>query len=266
MTTPQAVSPSDLQLLLAGFPPPTLVDVRRAEAFTRDPRVIPGALRRLPETVSAWAGELDPWRRVVVYCVHGHEVGQDAAAALRARGLDAVHLAGGIEAWQDRGGRTVPHAAPTRWVTRARPKIDRIACPWLVRRFVDPAAEFHYVPAAQVRAFAAANGATPYDVADVPYGHAGDRCSFDAFIRLHGLADPALDCLAAIVRAADTGVPALSPEAPGLLAASLGLSELFADDHAMLRAGMQMYDALYLWCRAQMRAEAESAAAAGAGA
>ncbi len=249
-----AISPSELAERLAGFPGVTLVDVRRAEAFAADPHVIPGAWKRAPEDAAQWAGELEPWRDVVVYCTAGHEVGRDAAAALRAHGMSARHLDGGIAAWRAAGGRVVPYAPPTRWVTRARPKIDRIACPWLVRRFVDPAAEFFYVPVAEVHAFAAANGATPYDVAGADYGHVGDRCSFDAFIARHGLADPALLRLATIVRAADTGTPEASPQAPGLLAASAGLSALFADDHAMLRAGMLVYDALYLWCRANAEA------------
>ncbi len=141
------------------------------------------------------------------------------------------------------------YAPPTRWVTRARPKIDRIACPWLVRRFIDPSAEFFYVPSAEVRAFAAANAATPYDVPDVTYTHSGAQCSFDAFIRLHELSDPALADLATIVRAADTNALGLAPQAPGLLAVSLGLSASFADDHAMLRWGMLVYDALYASCR-----------------
>ena len=250
MDTETAVSPEQLDRRRAGFPGVTLVDVRRVEAFAADPYVIPGALRRVPEAVADWAADLDPWREVIVYCKAGHEVGSGAAAALRARGLSARHLAGGIAAWRAAGGRVVPHAPATRWVTRARPKIDRIACPWLVRRFIDPAAEFHFVPADEVGAFAAARGATPFDVPNAAYGHVGDRCSFDAFIRLHGLDDPALADLATIVRAADTGMPEASAQAAGLLATSAGLSALFADDHAMLHAGMVVYDALYLWCRA----------------
>ena len=175
-------------------------------------------------------------------------------AALRRAGFDAAHLVGGIHAWREHGGAIAPHAPPSRWVTRARPKIDRIACPWLVRRFIDPSAEFFYVPGADVAAFAAANGATPYDVPGVAYTHDGPHCSFDAFIRLHALADPGLADLAVIVRAADTGTLPLAAQAPGLLAVSLGLSTMFADDHAMLRAGMLVYDALYAWCR-QARAE-----------
>jgi hypothetical protein len=136
-----------------------------------------------------------------------------------------------------------------KWVTRARPKIDRIACPWLVARFIDPAAEFLYVPADQVRAVAADTGAIPYDIPGVEYGHVGEQCSFDAFLRLHKLTDPALERLAVIVRGADTGRLDLAPECAGLLAQSLGLSALYPDDHEMLRHGMAMYDAYYAWLR-----------------
>ncbi|MFN3750921.1 MAG: chromate resistance protein ChrB domain-containing protein [Thiobacillus sp.] len=136
-----------------------------------------------------------------------------------------------------------------KWVTRARPKIDRIACPWLVARFIDPAAEFLYVPAGQVLAVAADTGAIPYDIPGVEYGHVGEQCSFDAFLRIHKLDDPALERLAVIVRGADTGRPDLAPECAGLLAQSLGLSALYPDDHEMLRHGMAMYDAYYAWLR-----------------
>ena len=136
-----------------------------------------------------------------------------------------------------------------KWITRERPKIDRIACPWLIRRFIDPAAEFFYVPSDEVRAFAAGEGATAYDIPDVDYSHVGPECSFDAFIRRHELGHPALDELARIVRAADTSALHLAAQAPGLVAASLGLSAMFADDHAMLKWGMLVYDSLYAWCR-----------------
>jgi rhodanese-related sulfurtransferase len=253
MNTEPGIRPSQLSKALADFPPVTLVDVRRDEAFARDRNVVPGAIKRAPEAVAQWAGELDAWRRVVVYCVHGLEVGRNAAAALRERGLDARHLEGGIEAWRENGERVVSYAEPTRWVTRARPKIDRIACPWLVRRFIDPSAQFFYVPADEVRAFAEAHRATPFDIAGVTYGHSGEQCTFDAFIRLHELRAPGLSELATIVRGADTNALSLAAQAPGLLAASQGLSLLFEDDHAMLRAGMMMYDALYLWCRSRAR-------------
>ncbi|MEP7182153.1 MAG: chromate resistance protein ChrB domain-containing protein [Betaproteobacteria bacterium] len=249
-----AVTPLELKQRLAAFPPPTLVDVRRPAVFDADPAVIPGAIKRDPGTIAEWADGIEPWRPVVVYCAHGHELSQNDAASLRARGLDARSFDGGLDAWRAAGLATVPYAPPTRWVTRERPKIDRIACPWLVRRFVDPSAEFFYVPPAQVRSFAAANGATAYDIPDVPYSHVGPECSFDAFIRRHKLDHPALATLAKIVRGADTGVLDLAPQAPGLVAASLGLSALFADDHAMLKWGMLVYDALYEWCR-QAQAE-----------
>ena len=137
----------------------------------------------------------------------------------------------------------------TRWVTRERPKIDRIACPWLISRFIDSGAEFIYVPAGEVMQVAKERDATPYDVPGVHFGHEGECCSFDAFIRHYRLTDPALERLATIVRAADTSRPGLAAEAPGLLAISSGLSRNFADDHEMLRHGMVMYDALYAWCR-----------------
>ncbi|SDR87220.1 chromate resistance protein ChrB domain-containing protein [Pseudomonas oryzae] len=135
-----------------------------------------------------------------------------------------------------------------KWVTRERPKIDRIACPWLVARFIDEDPEFLYVPADDVLKVATDTGAIPYDVPNVELGHHGDRCSFDAFIEKYKLDDPALNKLALIVRAADCSQPQLAKEAAGLLAISKGLSLNFADDHEMLKAGMVVYDALYAWC------------------
>lgn len=135
-----------------------------------------------------------------------------------------------------------------KWITREHPKIDRIACPWLVARFVDESPEFLYVPAEEVMRIAAETGAIPYDVPGVELDHHGDRCSFDAFIAKYAIKDAALDKLALIVRAADCGQPALAKEAAGLLAISKGLSLNFTDDHEMLRHGMTIYDALYAWC------------------
>ncbi|HBO7199570.1 TPA: chromate resistance protein ChrB domain-containing protein [Pseudomonas aeruginosa] len=134
------------------------------------------------------------------------------------------------------------------WITRERPKIDRIACPWLIARFIDESPEFLYVPSGDVMRIAAETGATPYDVSGVELGHQGDQCSFDAFIAKYQLTDPSLQKLAIIVRAADCAQPQLAKEAAGLLAISKGLSLNFADDHEMLKAGMVMYDALYAWC------------------
>ncbi|MCO6419243.1 chromate resistance protein [Siccirubricoccus sp. KC 17139] len=138
----------------------------------------------------------------------------------------------------------------TKWVTRERPKIDRIACPWLIRRFIEPDAEFHYVPTDQVFAVAKETGAVPYDIPGAePFSHDGELCSFDAFIKHYGLNDSALDRLAVIVRGADTARHDLAPEASGLHAISMGLSANIPDDHAMLEQGMIIYDALYAWCR-----------------
>jgi len=144
-----------------------------------------------------------------------------------------------------------------KWETRERPKIDRIACPWLIARFIDPEAEFIYVPAPDVMKVAEETGAIPFDVPGVKYGHEGELCSFDAFIKHHSLTDPALHDLAVIVRGADTGRPDLAPQCPGLLAQSLGLSAMFRDDHEMLKHGMVMYDAYYAWLK-QARGEAHS--------
>lgn len=140
-----------------------------------------------------------------------------------------------------------------KWVTRERPKIDRIACPWLIARFIDREPEFLYVPANQVLATAEATGAVPYDIPGVEMSHVGERCSFDAFLSKYGLADPALLQLAAIVRGADTSRLDLTPQSAGLYALSLGLSHNFPDDHEMLRHGLVMYDALYAWCQSCQR-------------
>lgn len=141
-----------------------------------------------------------------------------------------------------------PDGKPSRWVTRERPKIDRIACPWLIARFIDQDAEFLYVPADRVLTVANEADAVPYDIPDVELSHVGELCSFDAFLTKHQLSDPALSKLAVIVRGADTSRLDLTPQSAGLYALSLGLSEMFADDHEMLRHGMVLYDALYAWC------------------
>ena len=135
-----------------------------------------------------------------------------------------------------------------KWVTRERPKIDRIACPWLIQRFIEKTPEFLYVPSDRVLAVAEETGAIPYDIPVVELSHVGERCSFDAFLAKYELKDPALQQLAVIVRGADTSRLDLSPQSPGLYALSLGLSDVFPDDHEMLRHGMVMYDALYAWC------------------
>jgi hypothetical protein len=210
-------------------------------------------------------------RELVAYCVHGHEVSQNAARQLREAGFNARFLEGGIEHWQQDAlplmGKDAPlglpatPGAPSRWITRERPKIDRIACPWLIRRFIDPLAQFLYVPSDQVVAAAQREKAIPYDVPDVRISHRGpegELCSFDALIADCGLDDPCLHELAKIVRGADTGKPELTPQSLGLMAISLGLSVNFPDDHAMLEQGMIMYDALYAWIKSA-RAEVHNA-------
>lgn len=211
-----------------------------------------GALTRDPDRVSSWAGELPAASTVVVYCVHGHEVSQGVARALAERGIAASFLEGGLEeGWKAAGGALDPKpaGAATRWVTRERPKVDRIACPWLIARFIDRDAEFLYVPAKTVLDAANREDAVPYDIPDVGFSHDGERCSFDAFLKHYRLRDPALERLAIIVRGADTAKLDLAPQAAGLHAISLGLSRTFTDDHEMLRHGMVMYDALYAWCK-----------------
>jgi len=187
---------------------------------------------------------------VVVYCVHGHEVSQGVTRALRTAGVDAAYLEGGIAGWTEKRLPTRRIVGSSdKWVTREHPKIDRIACPWLISRFINPNAEFIYVPPNEVLSVAKVTGATPYDIKGVEFGHVGDRCSFDAIVRIFEIEDPALDQLATIVRGADTSRPDLAPQCEGLLAISRGLSANFSDDHEMLGHGMVIYDALYTWCR-----------------
>jgi hypothetical protein len=182
-------------------------------------------------------------------------VSRNVASALAQQGFPAQFVAGGLRAWCEANYATTKSRtefnAPggSRWVTRERPKIDRLACPWLVKRFIDPDATFFYTPAQRVRTDADVLGAQPYDIADVTFSHRGARCSFDAFLDEFDLHDPVIDRVAAIVRAADTGELGHSREASGLLAISLGLSANFTDDLMLLDHAMPIYDALYTWCK-----------------
>lgn len=231
---------------------PVLIDVRRNAARQASGMTMAGAIWRDPAHWLDWKDEVAAMAGpIVFFCVHGHEVSQGLTAALCAMGVDAKYLEGGFYEWQ-KFGQTIPCAAPnsgTKWVTRERPKIDRVACPWLVARFIDPQAEFLYAPATDVLRVAKETGATPYDVLGVELSHVGELCSFDAFLGKYGLQDPALQQLALIVRGADTSQLGLTPQSAGLYALSLGLSQTFANDHEMLQHGMVMYDALYAWCR-----------------
>lgn len=258
MDTVASISVPRLRSLVGSPRAPLVVDVRKLPAFDADPVMIASALRRPHDAVGDWAAGLPAGREIVAYCVHGHEVSQGVAHTLAERGVPARYLAGGIEDWKAAGAPTVRRLADighgtarvTRWVTRERPKIDRIACPWLVRRYVDPLAEFHYVAPDRVLAAAESLGAVPYDVPGVQLSHRGERCSFDAVLDDLGLDEPALRALATIVRGADTARLELAPQSPGLLALSLGLSALYADDREMLEHGIAMYDALHAWLRA----------------
>jgi rhodanese-related sulfurtransferase len=238
---------------------PAIIDVRTDEDFTADPRLIPGAVRRPWADVADWAADYRG-RSVVAVCREGHKLSQGAAAWLRQAGADAEALDGGQKAWIDAGHALVPEAMlPARdargrtvWVTRARPKVDRIACPWLIRRFVDPDAVFLFVAPSEVAEVAERFGATPFDVEGdgIVWSHDGERCTFDVMVDGFGLSGlRPLAHLALIVRGADTARPDLVPEAAGLVALSLGLSRMFADDLEQLDAGMLIYDALYRWCR-----------------
>ena len=251
------ISPQDLIDLVGTARCPRLVDVRRAAAFAESEQVIPTAVWRDHQSAEAWGSMLSDESGLVVYCVHGHQVSQSAVSVLRNAGLTARYLEGGIEGYRDLGGPTIRRATlrdlagerPSRWVTRERPKIDRVACPWFIRRFVDRDAAIHFVEADWVEAAAAELEAIPFDIPDVDFSHDGDLCSFDAFLKAFGPNDPALERLARIVRGADTGHPELAPEAPGLLAVSLGLSAIEGDDLAMMDQGFLIYDALYGWAR-----------------
>ena len=236
---------------------PAILDVRRDKAYEEDDRLLPGAVRTGPDPTSH-AGSLRRDRPVIVYCVHGHEVGQDAAASLRKIGFDARYLAGGIVGWRNETLPTIRRRPDwrvpggSRWITRERPKIDRIACPWLIRRFIDPLATFDYVPTPRVFDEARERSAVPYDIPGAVVTHRGERCSFDALIEDFDLRDPALDLLARIVRGADTDRLDLAPQSAGLLATSLGLSQRYADDHEMLEQAMPVYDGLYAWARKEI--------------
>ncbi len=249
---PPSISLLDLYGAIGTAAVPILIDVRRSAAFAADNRMIVGAIRRNPDEIQNWREHLPSDRAVVVYCVHGHEASQEAASALQRAGVGASYLEHGIAGWAEhrlpmRGKRDTE---PCSWITRERPKIDRIACPWLIRRFIDPEAEFLFAPTERVFAVAEETGATAYDIPGAqPFSHDGELCSFDAFLKVYSIKDPALDALALIVRGADTARLELTPQSPGLLALSLGLSANFADDHAMLEHGMVMYDAFYAWCR-----------------
>ncbi len=269
-----SISPLEYNARFGAGTAPLVLDVRRRARFEESRRLLAGAQRCAPEDVAAFA-QANPPGEVLVYCVYGHNVSEEAVTTLRKAGWDAHNLRGGIEGGEpgvdDPQAMAVWHAqpplsltkradwgvtgeAPSRWITRERPKIDRVACPWLIQRFIDPRAEFMYVPTSDVLTQAQVLNAVAYDIPGAPVSHAGELCSFDALLRGFGLKDAALDLLATIVRGADTNRLDLAAPSAGLLAVSLGLSRLHAtDDQAMLQAALPVYDALYAWCRERVQ-------------
>lgn len=260
MPAPDAISCEQLIRLLGTPKSPIILDVRREAVRAGEPRLLPGA-RPLaeadlsPDGLAGLAAQISG--PVVVVCAEGHRLSQGTAAWLRHEGMQAEYLLGGQAGW---AAANLPLIDPTKitardvqgrsiWVTRSRPKIDRIACPWLIRRFIDPRAVFLFVAPAEVQGVAERFGAMPYDIEGVFWSHRNELCTFDVLLAEFGLSTPALDRLALIVRGADTARPDLAPECAGLLAASLGLSRMYSDDLAQLEAGIALYDAFYRWAR-----------------
>ena len=254
-----SISAKELWNAMATPDAPLLVDVRRRDVFELSPQLLPGAVWRDAGQTQTWSVEFGRAGPITVACKAGHEMSQVTVALLRAEGIDARVLEGGYEAWAKAGLPFVAKAEldrltpkrPGLWVTRRRPKIDRIACPWLIRRFLDPQARILYVDPEEVVNVARETGAVPFDIKDIELSHDGGRCTFDTMLKLFGLeGEPSLARLALIVRGADTARPDLAPEAAGLHAVSLGLSALAGDDdHGLLERGFMVYDALFAWLR-----------------
>jgi rhodanese-related sulfurtransferase len=230
--------------------------VRTDEDYRVDPRLLPGSLRRDHRAIAQWAAAYRG-KALVVVCQKGEKLSEGTAAWLRHEGITAEALEGGFEGWKKAGELLVrtsklpprDETGRTLWVTRSRPKIDRIACPWLIRRFVDPNAIFLFVISSEVTGVAERFNATPFDIEGVLWSHRGETCTFDTMVEEFDLKTAPLLHLAKIVRGADTARPDLAPECAGLLAASLGYSRMYRDDLPQLDAAMALYDAFYRWCR-----------------
>jgi rhodanese-related sulfurtransferase len=245
------IDTAQLLAALSAGQAPIILDVRRPAIFATAVDTLPAA-RRADHLAPAAALGGDRVRPVVVYCIHGHNVSQLATGLLRADGYTAAQLIGGIDAWRAARAPVISTATDisrfttgTTWVTRRRPKIDRIACPWFIRRFVDDRAKILYVDPEFVLPVAEELGGVAFDIDGAPITHDGDRCSFDTLLDRFGVTDRVLRDLAVIVRGADTGAHDLAPAAAGLLAISLGMSALHRDDLAMLDQMMPVYDALH---------------------
>jgi len=253
------ISPEKLWSRIGTARAPLILDVRRREIYDAATGLVPTAIWREPESYAQWVPAIGGDKHVVLVCRFGHNLSQMVAAELRARGIPAQVLEGGYQAWSEAGLPLVDKAtlqrfapkSPSLWVTRRRPKIDRVACPWLIRSFIDADARILYVDPAEVTNVSKDNGAIPFDIEGVEISHEGPRCSFDTLLKLFDLeSDPYLARLALIVRGADTARPDLAPEAAGLHAISLGLSAMAGDDdHGMIERGFMVYDALFAWLR-----------------
>lgn len=256
MPAPNEITPANLLRLIGTPACPPIVDISIDPDFADDPFLIPGSFRHphtdIPGLIDRLGGH-----PCVVTCQRGIKLSQGLTAWLRSEGIAAEYLQGGMYAWRDyKGAPRIPASAlpgldagGTLWVTRHRPKIDRIACPWLIRRFVDPAARFLFVSPAEVAGVADRYDATPFDIDGVFWSHRGTACTFDTMLAEFGLETEALQRLASVIRAADTNRHGDAPEAAGLLALSVGLSRQYRDDQAQLAGGMALYDALYRWAR-----------------
>ena len=253
------ITPGDLWNAIGTAHAPQFVDTRRREIYDSAAALLPGSVWRDIADIGQWSAEIDRTRPVVFACKSAHQMSQIAAAHLRGEGYNARVLAGGYAGWTEAKLPLVSKPAldrfapklPSLWVTRRRPKIDRVACPWLIRRFIDPQARILFVDPDMVGETAKETGAIPFDIEGVEISHEGPRCSFDTLLKLFGLeGEPSLDRLALMVRGADTARPDLAPEAAGLHAVSLGLSALAGDDdHGLLRQGFMVYDALFAYIR-----------------
>ncbi|MEP3048660.1 MAG: sulfurtransferase/chromate resistance protein [Roseibium sp.] len=256
MPAPNQITISQLNRLIGTPECPVLVDVCLDEAIEEDPYLIPGSFRHPHKDIDGLVRKLDG-RSSVIICQKGKKLSEGVTAWLRHEGLAAETLEGGMYGWRDKQLPRIPvDKLPPRdaqgrtvWVTRLRPKIDRIACPWLIRRFVDPTAVFLFVARQEVEAVSERFNATPFDVEDTFWSHRGEKCTFDTMVEEFGLDFEPLSHLAKIVRGADTDQLDLTPQSAGLMAASLGLSRMYRDDVAQLDAGMGLYDAFYRWCR-----------------
>lgn len=257
MPAPNAITPANLQRLIGTPNAPRLIDVTTNQDFSKDPTLIHTAERvDFSDTARLKAIALATQAKclsLVIICQKGEKLSQGIAALLRAEGIYAQYLDGGNHAWREEELPRVPaRHLPSRgsaWVTRQRPKIDRIACPWLITRFIDPDARFLFVEPSAVLEVASKLPALAYDTEDAPFSHGRQGCTFSSLLEHFALDTPALARMDTVISAADLGQLDAAPEAAGLLALSIGFSRQFKDDNVQLTAALPLYDALFHWAR-----------------